>query len=75
MAEFEFPGVLVEETDAKPKPIDGVPTGAGDPLASAERARWLYRIAIGGAALAGLGLWLAMRRGAAAPRVKKGGGS
>lgn len=63
MAEFEFPGVLVEEAGASPKPIDGVPTNGGDALSAADRARWLYGIAIGGAALAGLGLWLAMIRG------------
>lgn len=72
MAEFEFPGVFVEEVGAKPKPIDGVPTKGGDAPSPPDRARWLYAITLAGAALAGLGLWLAMSRGAAAPRVKKG---
>lgn len=61
MAEFEHPGVFVEETGGRSRPIDGVPTNGGDPLGSADRPRWLYGIAIG-AALGGLGLWLALRR-------------
>lgn len=60
MPEFEFPGVIVEEVGGQPKPIDGVPTDGGGALGAADRVRWIYGIAIGGAALAGLGLWLAM---------------
>lgn len=63
MAEFEFPGVFLEEVEGKPKPIDGVPTGTGAPLGKADRARWLYAIAIGGVALAGLAFWSATIRG------------
>ncbi len=61
-AEVEHPGVFVEETGGTPKPIDGVPTHGGDALGRADRPRWAYAIAIGGSALAGLGLWLAVRR-------------
>ena len=67
-AEFEHPGVFVEEVGGTPKPIDGVPTKGGDASSTPDRARWLYGITLAGAALAGLGLWLAMSRGAAAPR-------
>jgi hypothetical protein len=62
VAEFEFPGVLVEETEGNPKPIDGVPTHIFDTLSKADWARWLYGIAVGGAALAGLAIWLTMIR-------------
>jgi hypothetical protein len=58
--EFEFPGVFVEETGGKPKPVDGVPTNFGDGLSPADWTRLAYGIVIGGAAVAGLGLWLAM---------------
>jgi len=60
VAEFEFPGVFVEEVGGSPKPFDGVPTDGGETLGRADRARWLYAIAIAGAALAGLGFWSAM---------------
>ena len=63
MPEFEYPGVQVEEVGGKPKPIDGVPTSASDPLTWADGPRFFQVIAIGGAALAGLGIWLAMTRG------------
>jgi hypothetical protein len=61
-AESGHPGVFVEETGGAPKPIDGVPTHGGDALAPADRPRWAYAIAIGTAALAGVGFWLARFR-------------
>jgi hypothetical protein len=60
--EFEFPGVFVEETGRNPKPIEGVPTNAFDGLSKGDWARWLYGIAVGGAALGILGLWLTITR-------------
>lgn len=63
MPQYEFPGVHVEEAGASPKLIEGVPTGTGDPLTAADGRRFFQWIAIGGAVLAGLGLWLAIVRG------------
>ena len=54
MPETEHPGVYVEETDGKPKPIEGVPT---DALTPADRRRWLIGLVIGAIVLAGLGFW------------------
>jgi hypothetical protein len=63
MPEFEFPGIFVEEAGGKPKPIDGVPTSAGNALTWADGPHFFRVIAIGGALLAGLGISLAMIRG------------
>lgn len=63
MPEFEHPGVYVEEVGGKPKPIEGVPTSAGDALTWADGPHFFHGIAIGGAVLAGLGICLAMIRG------------
>ncbi len=61
--ETEHPGVYVEEVGGNPKSIDGVPTSDGDLFESMSGARFRYGVAIGGAALAGLGILLALPRG------------
>jgi len=58
--EYEFPGVYVEEAGGNPKPVEGVSTRSGDPLAAADGPGFFRGVAIGGAVLAGLGIWLAM---------------
>lgn len=58
--ETEHPGVYVEETDGKPKPIEGVPT---DALTPRDRRRWIVGLVIGGFVLAGLAVLFATTGG------------